>query len=113
YIGVCNGSVFVSLNYSGLDQIHFGSEEIWRPDILLYNSAESGKVRMNQNCQRHSFFLCARNKCDSLHWIKIVIPPINKLSSSLEHLLKFLKGYSAKNKNCASHQGPYTERIDL
>jgi hypothetical protein len=28
-----------------LEQIHFGSEEIWKPDILLYNSAESGKVR--------------------------------------------------------------------
>ena len=30
-----------------LDQIHFGSNEIWKPDILLYNSAESGKVRQN------------------------------------------------------------------
>lgn len=31
-------------DYEGLDQIHFGSEEIWKPDILLYNSAESGKI---------------------------------------------------------------------
>ena len=27
----------------GLDQIHFGGEEIWRPDIELYNSADTGQ----------------------------------------------------------------------
>jgi len=32
-------------DFQGVEQIHFGSEEIWRPDIQLYNSADSGQTQ--------------------------------------------------------------------
>lgn len=37
---------FLSWNsslFEGIKQIHFGHDEIWKPDIQLYNSADSGK----------------------------------------------------------------------
>jgi len=30
--------------YAGVDQLHLGAEEIWRPDIHLYNNAESADM---------------------------------------------------------------------
>jgi len=32
------------VQYNNLTQIHFGSEEIWRPDIQLYNNAEGSNL---------------------------------------------------------------------
>lgn len=31
-------------DFQGLDQIHFGPDELWKPDIFLYNNAESQSV---------------------------------------------------------------------
>ena len=31
--------------YAGLNQIHFGSEELWKPDIYLYNNADSSNMQ--------------------------------------------------------------------
>ena len=28
--------------FTGVQQIHFGMDEIWRPDIYLYNNADGG-----------------------------------------------------------------------
>ena len=37
---------FLNEIFAGLKQIHFGQSEIWRPDIQLYNNADSANMQV-------------------------------------------------------------------
>ena len=34
--------------FADLSQIHFGHDEIWRPDILLYNNADESRYSVSR-----------------------------------------------------------------
>ncbi len=95
-----------------------GSNPLWKRGDLeaWYSPVQQCREREGENKSKLSAAFVLPMRAHTIRYFTLernrYFPKIN-LSSSLEHLLKFFKVNSAKNKNCASHQSTYTERFDL